>query len=442
VAELTRVDLDHVFERLRSGLVPERGLEAFAVGVDRPLGELRRQFQLARQGEGLTKFLRGGYGCGKTFMARLATIEAQKAGFSTSFVVVSDNDLHFHRFDDVYRKVVSELATASCPRGALGDVLDRWIGRIEDELISGGADEDADDFDGRVRERLGERLESLTRGAAPEDFVRVIRTIFDLKQRGDFGNAGALLSWLSGSKNVAASAKKIAGIKGEIGGRAAMDYLRGVLAIVREAGYSGLLIVIDEAETILRMRSDVRGKSLNGIRQITDMASDYPGLVWLFTGTPEFFDGPRGVKSLPPLHDRLRFNTDGGFVSVKQPQLELRPFRKERLRAVALRLRELHPSPHRERVDSRVSEEFVSLLVDQVTEGFGGDVGIVPRQFLREFVGRMDLVDEYEEYDPMTAAGFVARGSDLTPEERVAAGLGGGEPDDADDELVPATDVW
>ena len=440
MSELSRMELDHVFERLRSGLVPEQGLDAFAVGVDRPMGELRRQFQLARQGEGLTKFLRGGYGCGKTFMARLATLEAQKQGFATSFVVVSDNDLHFHRFDDVYRKVVSELATATCPRGALGDVLDRWIGRIEDELISGGADEDADDFDDRVRQRLGERLESLTRGAAPEDFVRVIRTIFDLKQQGAFGDAGALLSWLSGSRNVAASAKKKAGVKGEIGGRAAMDYLRGVLAIVREAGYAGLLIVIDEAETILRMRRDVRGKSLNGIRQIADMASDYKGLLWLFTGTPEFFDGPRGVKSLPPLHDRLRFIDDGGYASAKQPQLELRPFDKARLGLVALRLRELHPTSHRERLEERVSEDFVERLVDQVTEGFGGDVGIVPRQFLREFVSRMDLVDEFEDYDPVEAAGFAPRGDLLTAEERQALGSGGG--DGGEEGLVPVQDVW
>ena len=55
-------------------------------------------------------------------------LDAQARGFATSFVVVSDNDLRFHRFDDVYRKVMTELGTASCPRGALGDILDRWIG--------------------------------------------------------------------------------------------------------------------------------------------------------------------------------------------------------------------------------------------------------------------------------------------------------------------------
>ena len=50
-------------------------------------------------------------------------------------------------------------------------------------------------------------------------------------------DAGALISWLCGSANVAASAKKAAGIKGDIGSRDALDYLRGVLAIIKEAGY-------------------------------------------------------------------------------------------------------------------------------------------------------------------------------------------------------------
>ena len=36
-----------------------------------------------------------------------------------------------------------------------------------------------------------------------------------------------------------------------------------------------------------------------------------------------------------------------------------------------------------------------------MTAGFKGDVGVVPRQFLREFVTQMDLVDEHADYDPM-----------------------------------------
>jgi hypothetical protein len=450
MSTMTRRDVEHVFESLRKGLVPERGIDAFAVGIEKERGELHRQLELAASGEGTIKFLRGGYGCGKTFMARLALLDAQARGFATSFVVVSDNDLRFHRFDDVYRKVVSELGTASCPRGALGDILDRWIGRVENALIDSGADENADDFDARVRKRIDEDLAAKTSGQAPQDFVRVVQTIFDLKQWGDVAEAGALIGWLSGSGNVSASAKKLAGIKGDIGSRDALDYLRGVVEIVKAAGYKGLAIVIDEAETIVRMRKDSRHKSLNGIRQIADAAGSYHGLLWIFTGTPAFFDERRGVAGLEPLHDRIRFMKQGRFASLRQPQLELRPFDAERLTSVALRLRELfvRSAAHPERVESKITTAFIDRLVTEVTKGFKGDVGVVPRQFLREFVSQLDLVEQEADYDPMTEWGFSPQA--LSPEEQKAiTGRAATEPggvvsgdDDDDDGMVPVEQIW
>jgi hypothetical protein len=418
-------------------------VDTFAVGIERQRGEIHRQLELAASGEGSIKFLRGGYGCGKTFMARLAILDAQEQGFATSFVVVSDNDLRFHRFEEVYRKAVTELGTRNCPRGALGDILDRWIARIEDALIGAGADENADDFDARVGARLNEELASLTGGKAPQDFVRVVQTIFELKQAGELTDASALISWLSGSSNVAAAVKRRAGIKGDIGSRDALAYLRGVLEIVKAAGYAGLLIVIDEAETILRMRTDSRHKSLNGLRQICDASGDYPKLLWVFTGTPDFFDTKRGVAGLAPLHDRIRFLSQGRFASLRQPQLELKPFDRERLLNVALRLRELYlPLSHdRDRVQDRVSDEFIERLVDQVTEGFKGDVGVVPRQFLRELVGQLDLVDEHDDYVPMSEYGFTPH--DLQPEEQAA--VEGSPPingEAGEAPAVPHEDVW
>lgn len=385
---------EHIFERLRSGVVPERGLEAFAVGIERQRAEIGRLLDLAAAGEGVFKFLRGGYGCGKTFVARLAILDAQARGFVTSFVVVSDNDLHFHKFDDVYRKVVQELGTSSCPRGALGDIIDRWIGRVENALIDGGADENAADFDKQVSKRIEEDITSLTGGKAPEDLGRVLREVFKLKQAGKVREAGALMSWLSASENVASSEKKAAGIKGDITSTDAMAYLQGILEIVKAAGYKGLVIVIDEAETILRMRTDVRGKSLNGIRQIIDAADRYKGLLWIFTGTPEFFDTRRGVAGLQPLHDRIQFLSEGGLVTMRQPQLELRPFDRERLKDVGLRLRELYPMGDPNVVKQKVTPERIAAMVDDVTQGFRGDVGVVPRQFLRRLVNLFDTVAE------------------------------------------------
>lgn len=444
MAELTTRDIAHIFESLRRGVVPERGIDAFAVGIEQRRAELHRQLELSSDGEGSIKFLRGGYGCGKTFTARLAIVDALERGFAASFVVVSDNDLHFHRFDDVYRKVMTELGTASCPRGALGDILDRWIGSVEDALIAGGADPDASGFDDAVRKRLESDLEAATRGAVPQDFVRVVQTIFDLKQKGEIADAGALTSWLCGSGNVGAGVKKLAGIRGEIESRDALAYLRGVLEIVKAAGYRGLVIVIDEAETILRMRTDSRHKSLNGIRQIADASGSYQGLLWIFTGTPDFFDSRHGVAGLAPLHDRIRFTKQGKFASLRQPQLELVPFDAERLRAVALRLREIYPTQNRPRLESGISDAFIDRLVREVTAGFKGDVGVVPRQFLREFVGQMDLVEEHGEYEPMKDYGFKEPDPQTLPDAERHA-LTGTTVQDANldnDGPVPADDVW
>ena len=43
MATLTAKDVEHVFESLRKGLVPERGIDTFAVGIEKQRGELHRQ---------------------------------------------------------------------------------------------------------------------------------------------------------------------------------------------------------------------------------------------------------------------------------------------------------------------------------------------------------------------------------------------------------------
>lgn len=160
---------------LDSPTLPGRGLDAFAVGIERHRKELGRKLGEVSDGEGDVKFLRGGYGCGKTFMANLLVQDAQQEGFATSFVVVSDNDLHFHKFDELYEKVVGGLSTSACPQGALGDILDRWIGAIEEGLIELGVADDDPAFEDKLHAKLDEQLQALTGERAPADMVRVVR---------------------------------------------------------------------------------------------------------------------------------------------------------------------------------------------------------------------------------------------------------------------------
>ena len=105
---------------------------------------------------------------------------------------------------------------------------------------------------------------------------------------GNAATADALAAWLGGQPHVAASAKRSAGIRGELDHFGAMGFLQGLLEVLRDAGHPGLLLVLDEVETLQRVRSDVRDKALNAMRQLLDEIDSgrYPGLYLMITGTP------------------------------------------------------------------------------------------------------------------------------------------------------------
>ena len=188
------------------------------------------------------------------------------------------------------------------------------------------------------------------------------------------------------------------------------------------------------------MRTDVRGKSLNGIRQICDAAAQYHGLLWVFTGTPDFFDTKRGVAGLQPLHDRIKFLSQGGFATLKQPQLELTPFDAPRLKEVALKLREIYPATDPPGLEARATAEFIERLVSEVTKGFNGDVGVVPRQFLRQLVSAFDIVAENPGFDPAAMFKFEPRETNDF-EQRKLKGKPPFDPEPGDDKGYPPTSV-
>jgi hypothetical protein len=73
---------------------------------------------------------------------------------------------------------------------------------------------------------------------------------------------------------------------------------------------------------------------------------------------------------------------------------------------VALKLREIYPAGDRNRLMNTVTTDFIERLVAKTTQGFKGDVGVVPRQFLRQLLNVLDLTDENVDYDPMVVEGF------------------------------------
>ena len=59
-----------IIDALRLGAVPRRGLELFAVGLDRLEKTVDGELDAVAAGQGKFKAVRGEYGTGKTFFAR------------------------------------------------------------------------------------------------------------------------------------------------------------------------------------------------------------------------------------------------------------------------------------------------------------------------------------------------------------------------------------
>jgi hypothetical protein len=244
---------------------------------------------------------------------------------------------------------------------------------------------------------------------------------------GDQTGADAVLAWLGGQPHVAAAARRHAGIRGDLDHFGALGFLQGLLVVLRDCGYPGLLVVLDEVETLQRVRSDARDKALNSLRQLIDEVHSgrFPGLYLVITGTPAFYDGPQGVSRLAPLAQRLAmdFPADPRFDNPRAVQLRLHGFSLDSLGELGTRVRDLYAngSPARDRLLNQVDDAYIADLARALTGQLGGKVGIAPRIFLKKLVASvLDPVELHADFDPRRHFKLTIAGTELTDVERNA----------------------
>ncbi|MFW6188689.1 MAG: BREX system ATP-binding protein BrxD, partial [Actinomycetota bacterium] len=380
-----------VVDALRRGTVPANGLDQLAVGLDRFRGALDEELDTVAGGGSVVKAVRGEYGTGKTFFARHLSEAALRRGFAAAEVQISETETPLHKLETVYRRITESLRTASVPPSAFRAVLDSWLFTLEDDALSADPSLDpsnAETLDAAVTKLLDERLAAVS--AKTPAFAQALRGYRAATASGDAAIADGLAAWLGGQPHVAAAAKRAAGIKGDLDHFGAMAFLQGLLLVLRDAGHPGLLVVLDEVETLQRMRADVRDKALNALRQLMDEidAGRFPGLYLVLTGTPAFFEGPSGVPRLPPLAQRLAtdFTTDARFDNPRAVQIRLPGFTQASLVEVGGRVRDLYAagSSAADRVHTVVDDAYLADLAAAVAGGLGGRVGIAPRLFLKK----------------------------------------------------------
>ena len=336
-----------IVDALRAGAVPRRGLELFAIGLERFENAIDDELAAVAAGNGKFKAVRGDYGTGKTFFSRWLEHRAREAGFATALVQISETETPLHKMETVYRRAVEQLQTAEWTEGAFRSLIDKWFFSLEDEVLGSGKVNagDAEAVAKAVGDLLERRLATVS--ATQPQFAAALRRAHTARVRGEHAIAEGLIAWLMGQPNVGADITRAAGLRGEVDHFGAAGFIRGLLEVLKQTGRKGLVLVLDEVETIQRVRRETREKSLNALRQLTDdlLGGSYPGLYVLITGTPQFFDGPQGVQRSVPLAQRLHteFGPNPAKDSSKAVQIRLQPFDASRMVEVGRRIRRTLP---------------------------------------------------------------------------------------------------
>lgn len=412
-----------IIDALRRGTVPQQGLDALAVGLTRFETVLDAELEGVADGSAGFKAVRGEYGSGKTFFARWLTERAKRANFATAEIQISETETPLHKLETVYRRVVENLATPTTSTGAIQDVVDGWFYFLDQDIGDAGTTASL--------ELLDKRLSDVSKEAPA--FAAVLRSYRLAQQAGDFAQAEGLLAWLGGQPHVSASIKRTAGVRGDLDHFGALGFLQGLLTVLRDSDYAGLLIVLDEVETLQRMRSDVREKSLNALRQLLDEIDDgrFPGLYLVITGTPAFFEGQQGVQRLPPLAQRFQtdFQTDARFDNPRAVQIRLSGFNANSLVELGSRVRDIFAAgaDNPERVHAVVDDAYVTALAKAVGGELGGRTGVAPRLFLKKLIADvLDRVELFEDFDPRLDYQLTVDPNELSEVERAAHDRGSG----------------
>lgn len=256
-------------------------------------------------------------------------------------------------------------------------------------------------------------------------FAAALRAYHAAVASGDTATAEGLVAWLGGQPHVAAGVRRNAGVRGELDHFGAFGFLQGLLTVLRDSGHPGLLVVLDEVETLQRVRSDVREKALNALRQLIDEVDSgrFPGLYLLITGTPAFFEGTQGVQRLAPLAQRLAvdFTTAAQFDNPRAVQIRLPGFTLDSLHEVGRRVRDIYldTAGDRDHVADLVDDAYVNDLAMAVAGGLGGRTGVAPRIFLKKLVGDvLDRVDQFSDFDPRQHYALTLSPNELNEVER------------------------
>lgn len=390
-----------VINSLKGGVVPRVGLAYITVGRDKEIGALLHDVDIIVDGGATFRFVMGKYGSGKSFLLQTMRNYVMDRNF-----VVVDCDLSPERRLQgtkgqglaTYKELIRNMSTKTKPEGgALTLILDRWINNIQSSIVADKSFEiGSQELMKEVEREIYRIINSLNEMVHGFDFARLLTMYYQAYVEDDENRKACVIKWFRGEYNTKTEVKQELGINLIITDSDWYEYIKIFAMFLKKAGYSGLMIMIDELVNIYKIPQSITRqynyeKILTMYNDALQGKASYLGII--MSGTPQCIeDQRRGIYSYEALRSRL---AEGRFAGenindMLAPVIKLTPLSYEELLVLIEKLTEIHGQLF-DYIPTLTQDDLVTFIKIEF-ERVGADSHITPREVIRDFVELLDIV--------------------------------------------------
>lgn len=385
---------------LKGGVVPRVGLQYVTVGRAPEIDALLRDVEIIADGGASFRFIMGKYGSGKSFL--LQTI--RNYVMAKNFVVL-DADLSPERRLQgtrgqglaTYKELVRNMSTKTKPEGgALSLILDRWISNVQQRVMAeSGLGVGSPALSGMVEKEISAVIYSLNEMVHGFDFARLLTLYYRAHVGGDDETKAKVLKWFRGEYNTKTEARQELGVNIVITDDDWYEYLKIFAAFLKQAGYSGMLVLIDELVNIYKIPNAIT-RQYNYEKILTMYNDAMQGkarhIGFILCGTPQCMEDPRrGVYSYEALQSRLaEGHFSGEHKDLLSPVIRLLPLTNEEMLILTEKLADIHAEfyGYPQIVTQQDMVDFIEIEFSRI----GADTHITPREVIRDFIEVLDII--------------------------------------------------
>lgn len=390
-----------VINSLKGGVVPRTGLPYIAVGRETEINALLHDVDIISDGGASFRFIMGKYGSGKSFLLQTIRNYVMDKNF-----VVADADLSPERRLQgtkgqglaTYKELIRNMSTKTKPEGgALTLILDRWISSVQSRTAAESELEPTDpEFVKKVEKNIYEVINSLNEMVHGFDFAKLLTIYYRSYVNGDDESKAKVVKWFRGEYVNKTEARSELGVNIIITDDDWYEYIKLFAFFLKQAGYSGMLILIDELVNIYKIPNSITRqynyeKILTMYNDTLQGKAKYLGII--MCGTPQCIeDTRRGIYSYEALRSRLsegRFGRDD-MKDMLAPVIKLVPLTYEEMLILIEKLADIHSQLFD--YEQTITEEDMVNFIKIEYGRIGANKNITPREVIRDFIELLNIV--------------------------------------------------